>query len=361
MTPLNYYREQCRSGRIAENAGQLSVITELDRIHHELISEHRKRRQLLARMRKPKLIRGLYVWGGVGIGKTFMMDCFYQTLPFHEKKRIHFHHFMQWIHAELKKHQGQKNPLNIIAKKMAQKTLVICFDEFFVKDIADAMLLARLFHALFAYGVCLVATSNTEPDELYKRGLQRESFLPAIELIKKHTLVLHLSINIDYRLRHLHDAGVFYSPHDEKAQAHLEETFTILTSGHLVYHEPIEICGRLIEVKKHSADVIWFDFSAICSVPRCQKDYIEIAKNYKTVFVSNIPVIPPNAKDTILLFIHLVDVFYDAHTRFIFSAARKVDELYQHGYLQSDFMRTRSRLTEMQSQHYFEQDSFNLP
>jgi cell division protein ZapE len=353
MTPLERYRKQCQQGLVHEDPEQLMVLSHLDNISHALVREHQLRRHVLNKLRRPKLIKGLYVWGGVGIGKTFMMDCFYESLPFQAKKRLHFHHFMQWIHHELKLHQGQKDPLKIIAKKLAKQTLVLCFDEFFVKDIADAMLLARLLTALFANGVCLVATSNTQPDELYWRGLQRESFLPAIELIKTHTRVIHLTTQIDYRLRHLKDAGVFYMPNDEKAHAALENAFAIMANGHVISHDPIEIHERFIPINKQSGEVIWFDFDVLCSVPRSQQDYLEIAKRYRTVLISNIPVIPPQAKDKISLLIHLIDVFYDAHVRLVFSAADQVSQLYPHGYLQADFKRAQSRLIEMQSQHYF--------
>jgi cell division protein ZapE len=353
MTPLDQYRKKCQQGLILEDPEQLIILSHLDAISDALIREYQSRQHVLKKWRQPKSIKGLYVWGGVGIGKTFMMDCFYESLPFQTKKRLHFHHFMQWIHHELKLHQGQKDPLTIIAKKLAKQTLVLCFDEFFVKDIADAMLLARLLAALFTHGVSLVATSNTQPDKLYWRGLQRESFLPAIELIKTHTQVIHLTTSVDYRLRHLKDAGVFYTPNDEKAHAALEKTFTIMTNGHVISKDPIEVHERFIPIKKQSNDVIWFDFEVLCSVPRSQQDYIEIAKRYRTVFISDIPIIPPQARDKISLLIHLIDVFYDAHVRLVFSAAEQVSQLYPHGYLQADFKRAQSRLIEMQSEHYF--------
>lgn len=353
MTPIEYYQEQCKKGQIVEDIQQLKVLDYLQKIHGDLIREQRKRVKFFSALRKPKLIQGLYIWGGVGIGKTFLMDCFYHCLPFPEKKRQHFHQFMQWIHQQLKLHQGKKDPIEVIAKELASNTLVLCFDELFVTDITDAMLLGRLFKALFSRGVCLVATSNAMPDDLYKNGLQRKQFLPAIALLKQHTTVIHVPTITDYRLRHLKEAGVFYTPNDQEAREKMEKSFALLAHNKVVHYGSIEIHGRLVSIKKRADDIIWFDFDVICSVPRSQHDYLAIAENYRTVFISNIPIIPPNAKNMISLFIRLVDVFYDARVRLIFSAEKPVDQIYEHGYLSSDYQRTRSRLLEMQSESYF--------
>jgi len=302
------------------------------------------------------LVQGLYIWGGVGIGKTFLLDCFYHCLPFKEKMRMHFHPFMQMIHQELKAHQGEKNPLQIIANKLAKKTSVLCFDEFFVTDITDAMILARLFDALFAQGVCLIATSNTKPDDLYKNGLQRPLFLPAIALLKQNTTVLHVPTSIDYRLRHLKKSGVFYTPDDAMAEENMEKSFALLANGAEIDDEPIEILGRVIPIRKKTRDIIWFDFDVICRVPRSQQDYLAIAKKYNTVFITHIPVISPHAKDMISLFIRLIDVFYDARIRVVFSAAETIKKIYTQGYLLADYTRTQSRLLEMQSESYFSKE-----
>lgn len=250
MTPISYYYEQCRQGFIVEDANQLFAMQHLERVFNELLAEREKRSGLLAFLRRPHLIKGVYLWGGVGIGKTFMMDCFYHCLPFPNKMRMHFHQFMQNIHQALTQHQGEKDPLQVIAKELSQKTLVLCFDEFFVSDITDAMLLGRLFKALFARGVCLVATSNSAPDDLYKYGLQRSQFLPAIAMLKQQTDVVHLASVIDYRLRHLKEAGVFYTPLNKKAEQNMEKSFEALTRGEKIETTPVTILDRQINVKK---------------------------------------------------------------------------------------------------------------
>jgi cell division protein ZapE len=353
MTPLNYYKEQVAKGIIFEDPEQLAAMQHLNRVFLDLLDESKRRNRFFSFLQKPRLVKGLYLWGGVGIGKTFMMDCFYHTLPFSNKMRMHFHQFMQRIHDLLAKHQGESDPLQAIAKELAKKTMVLCFDEFYVSDITDAMLLGRLFKALYAEGVTLVATSNVAPDNLYKNGLQRSQFLPAIALLKENTEVMHIPTVIDYRLRHLKEAGVFYTPLDATAQLNMEKTFAMLTQGEVVETTPISIYNRLISVVKRTQDVIWFDFKEICRVPRSQKDYLAIAKEYRTVFVSDIPVIQPTEKDTICLFISLVDVFYDARVRLVISAAEPVELIYNRGYKTLEYTRTNSRLLEMQSVDYF--------
>lgn len=353
MTPLEYYKEQCDQSVIFEDPKQLAVMQQLQRIYLELLQEHNARQGILSFFHKSKMIKGLYLWGGVGIGKTFMMDCFYKCIPFKEKMRMHFHQFMKLVHQELKKYQGEKDPLQLIAKKFSRQVMLLCFDELFVSDITDAMLLGHLFRALFKQGVCLVTTSNTAPDDLYKNGLQREQFLPAIEMLKQNTLVMHVPTVIDYRLRHLKEAGVFYCPLDENARLNMEKSFESLRGDNPVSTDDVIILGRPIKIKKQTDKIIWFDFAEICKVPRSQNDYLAIAEKYNTVFISDIPVIPDNAKDTICLFITLVDVFYDARVRLVFSAAEPVGEIYSRGYMVLEYTRTHSRLLEMQSTDYF--------
>ncbi len=353
MTPIDYYREQNSKGLIVDDQHQWMALQSLQQLHHDLLIEHKKRSAFYAAFRRQQLVRGLYLWGGVGIGKTFLMDCFYQSLPFPEKMRMHFHHFMQMVHQELKKHQGKKDPLQFVANEIAQKCMVLCFDELTVSDITDAMLLGRLISALFTRGVCLIATSNILPDDLYKDGVQRRQFFQGIALLKHLTTVLHLSSTIDYRSQHLSKAGVFFSPNDEAAHKKMDCIFTVLANGKNVSAEPIEIHGRIIQTHKQVNDVVWFDFAAICHVPRSQLDYLAIAKKFHTIFISNIPVIPGDAKNRIALFIRLVDVFYDAKVRLICSAETQVKQIYTQGHLFFDYARTYSRLLEMQSEAYF--------
>ena len=353
MTPLDYYDEQCRKGVILKDPQQLAALWSFQRVYEALITENKNRSGWRALFHRSALVHGLYVWGGVGIGKTFLMDCFYHCLPFDKKLRMHFHQFMQRVHNALTLHQGEKDPLQIIAKELAQETNVLCFDELFVSDITDAMLLGRLFKALFQKGVCLVATSNFAPDDLYKNGLQRLQFLPAIALLKKQMELVHIPTKIDYRLRHLKEAGVFYTPLDDVAKKNMEKTFAALTNGEPIDDTPLNVYDRSIKVKKRTNDIVWFEFADICQVPRSQKDYLWIAKQFSTVLISDIPVIPSSAKDTICLFVNLVDVFYDARVRLVMSAAEPVAELYDRGAMILEYARTHSRLLEMQSTDYF--------
>lgn len=349
MTPYDYYRDQCQKGFITEDHQQLQVLQHLQRIYSGLLSEHKKRCGMFSSLRKPQMIKGAYLWGGVGIGKTFLLDCLYRTLPFQNKLRMHFHPFMQLIHKELKTHQGKKDPLKYIAKDIARKYLLLCFDEFVVTDIVDAMLLGRLFRLMFAYGVCVVTTSNAMPDDLYKRGLQRKSFLPTIALLKQNTEVIHLPTSLDYRARYLSTTCVFYIPNDEASRLGMEQAFSILTNHEEFSSEPIEICGRKIEIIKEAEDTIWFEFDKLCAIPRNQEDYLAIAAKYKTVLISNIIPLSAHANDRINLFIRMIDIFYDAHTKVIISSAVNIADIYTEGNMLADYKRTHSRLLEMQS------------
>ena len=353
MTPLDYYNEQCQKGVILQDPEQLIALISLQRAYDELIFSHKKQTNIFSFLHRSHSIKGVYLWGGVGIGKTFMLDCFFNCLPFKQKKRMHFHQFMQRIHHDLTIHQGESDPLQVIAETLANEAKVICFDEFFVSDITDAMLLGRLLKALFAKGVCFVATSNIAPDALYQYGLQRLQFLPAIDLIKRNTEVVNIKSTVDYRLRHLKTAGIFYSPLDQAAFDNMQKTFSVLTKDQPFSTEPITINQRVIHIKKQAGDIVWFDFKEICHVPRSQNDYLAIAKHYKTVFISDITVILPHEKDIICLFVCLVDVLYDARVKLVISAAEPVADIYRRGFMILEYTRTHSRLLEMQSQNYF--------
>lgn len=353
MDPINYYHNQCREGLIIEDPHQLVVIQQLQALYKALVVESERRSGLLGSWRTKRLVRGLYIWGGVGRGKTFMMDCFFNALPFSNKLRMHFHPFMRHVHEQLKHYQGKKNPLDLVAADIAKKALVLCFDEFVVTDIADAIVLARLLDALFKQGVCLVATSNVQPNELYKHGLQRHNFLPAIALLKQHTQVSHIQTEIDYRLRYLKDAGVFYYPNDDDAQKHMEKTFSVLShEDNEINDRDITVYDRKIRVVKEVENVVWFDFNVICRPPRSQHDYLVLVSSYHTIFISDIPQINADANDTITLFIRLIDVMYDAKTKLVFSAAVPIEQIYPAGRFTFEFERTKSRLVEMQSENY---------
>lgn len=317
------------------------------------LTNHLKSRQAWYRFLWPKKwIKGLYVTGPVGIGKTYMMDLFYQNLPDKHKLRVHFLHFMQQIDQKLRFLQGKTDPVLKVAAELAKQYHVICIDEFIVDDIAHAMIVGELFQALFAMHVVLVATSNTKINDLYRDGLNREAFLPTIALLHQYCDEIDLESSIDYRLGkslHLH-AYIF--PLDDKCDQLFLQQFQSLasTSGR---SDPISVQSRFISVVKVSESVVWFEFAMICDMPRCQLDYIELAERYHTIFVSDIPKLGEVSTNTpVVLFIQLVDVLYDRGIRLIISAAVSAQELYQSGPMLPQFARTLSRLEEMQSEDY---------
>lgn len=295
---------------------------------------------------------GLYFWGGVGRGKTYLVDTFYESLPFPDKMRTHFHRFMQRVHTELEHYKGEKNPLTLIASKFASEARVICFDEFFVKDITDAMILANLLEALFAKGVVLVATSNIVPDDLYKDGLQRARFLPAIDLVKRHCEVVNVDSGIDYRLRALERVRIFHHPLGEKATVQLERSFRDVAGSEGERDAPIEINHRVLTSRRVHEDVVWFDFRMLCDGPRSQNDYIELAREFHTVLVSDVPQMGRGSDDQARRFINMVDEFYDRGVKLLMSAEQPAERLYTEGTLTFEFERTVSRLQEMQSREY---------
>ena len=358
LTPLQRYeRDLSRSGFIADPL-QEQALQLLQALYEKLIREDRLwqgwRRRLAARFlnRRPPPQRGLYFWGGVGRGKTYLVDLFFESLPVKAKLRMHFHRFMQRVHHELKRLHEQANPLQFVADRFADQTLVICFDEFHVSDITDAMLLGNLLQALFDRGITLVATSNEHPDQLYRDGLQRDRFLPAIELIKTHTHVFHLDGGIDYRLRYLDSAEIYRTPLDEKAGSMLTANFEHLAPDAGTCGEKIEIEGRQIESVRCADGVAWFDFAVLCGGPRAAADYIELGRLYQTILIANIPQMDDDSNDMAKRFITLIDEFYDRNVRVIMTAATEVDSLYRGEKLAEPFRRTRSRLVEMQSHDY---------
>jgi len=359
MSLITHYEQQCAAGKIQPDQQQLAMLDFFQTVLEDLRTAYKTKKSLLARVRKPKLVTGLYVWGGVGIGKTFLMDSFYQHLPFPEKLRLHFHAFMQYIHHELKKYQGKKDPLQIIAKELAKQYHVICFDEFVVTDIVDAMLLKNLLQALFANGVCFVATSNTAPDDLYKNGLQRAAFLPAIALLKENLHVVHSQSKQDYRMIQLRKSGVYFYPDNADAHDKMEIIFSMLQGEDEVSIDRLQILDRDIKVIKRTEKIAWFNFIEICHVPRSQQDYLQIAKQFTIVFISHLPVFAVDAKNSITLFIRLIDVLYDAGTPVIFSAAAPSELLGKNLTHNPEYARTQSRLQEMQSEKYFSHHIFS--
>ena len=296
--------------------------------------------------------RGIYLWGGVGRGKTFLMDIFFETTNLKAKRRIHFHRMMHDVHRRLKALGAVADPLDVIADDIAQETRLLCFDEFFVSDIGDAMLLARLLDGLFRRGVTLVATSNSPPDELYKNGLQRQRFVPAIELLQRYNNVVNMDGGVDYRLRLLQQAGTFLTPNDEHANRRLLHFFAESASSQLEDNQLLEVNGRDVRAHKCAKGIAWFEFEDICDGPRSQLDYIEVARWYPTVIVSGVPILTTNREDQARRFIALVDEFYDRRVKLMLSADADIGGLYSGSRLAFEFDRTVSRLIEMQSTEY---------
>jgi cell division protein ZapE len=359
VTVAELYERECARLGYQPDPSQRQVVALLDDLRDRLIAAKPKRLLgnkllggLLSGGKLHPLQRGLYVWGGVGRGKTWLMDLFFQSLPFRDKQRSHFHRFMQSVHDELKKYQQQANPLDRVADRLAGKARVLCFDELFVTDIADAMLLGNLFRGLFERGVTLVATSNVKSDDLYKEGLQRARFVPAIRLLKEHTQAVHMDAGADYRLRHLECAQTWFDVREAATPAALEKLFDAIAAEPGATDSTLILNHRRLRARRHADGAIWFAFKELCEGPRGQADYIEIARCYHTVFVTDVPVLGPDTENAARRFISLVDEFYDRAVKLIVSAAAPVTQTYRGTKLTFEFERTKSRLVEMQSQEY---------
>lgn len=347
-TPISFDKTGFRP-----DPAQLKLIERLQQLHRALVAE-RPAPGLLGRLLKhmPEPVLGLYIWGGVGRGKTHLMDHFFEAIPFTEKQRIHFHRFMQGIHAELKTLPRTPDPLQIIAKRLASKIRLLCLDEFHVNDIGDAMLLAGVLKTLFKNGVTLVTTSNIPADRLYQNGLQRERFLPAIDLLKHYTDELHLDGDLDYRSELLELTGTFHIQGDSDVTPLLQRQFNSLAPNNITLAAKLEINQREISTIAVSDDVAWFEFGALCETPRSSADYLEIAREYHAVIISDVPQMSEAKDDAAQRFIHLVDTLYDHSVKTIISAAVRPADIYtgrRHG---STFQRTASRLQEMASEQY---------
>lgn len=358
MTPIESYQADLARDGFEHDPRQAAVVHELQGVYEELTARPQDRGGLFKHLRftsrtRPDPVRGVYLWGGVGRGKTHLVNDFYKSLPFADKLRVHFHRFMQDLHGELKKLPKTPDPVPLVAEGLSMQARVLCLDEFHVTDITDAMLLGRLLTALFERGVTLVTTSNIPPDDLYRDGLQREHFLPAIELIKEHTRVICLDGKEDYRLRYLEHAEIYHFPLDAEADSSLLESFRGLRPEGVVEGEEIEIEDRPITSVRFADGIAWFDFKALCDEPKGTIDYIEIARCFHTVFIANIPKMGDEDKDKAARFIRLVDVLYDHSVNLVASADAAPDGLYTSSSpLAFDFTRTQSRLEEMRSHDY---------
>lgn len=361
MTPLEIYNNDIKQHGFQKDAAQLQAVTALDKLYHQFnaylqtpVEKPTGWRSWFAKKDAsgPSAPKGLYFWGGVGRGKTYLVDTFYDALPTEKKMRVHFHRFMYRVHDELNSLGDVNDPLEIVADKFKAEAEIICFDEFFVSDITDAMILGTLFQALFKRGVILVATSNIPPHDLYRNGLQRARFLPAIELIEANCEILNVDSGIDYRLRTLEQAEIYHSPLDQQANKNLCHYYQQLVGEGKRGAQSIEINHRDIPVIEASEDVLHASFAQLCQSARSQNDYIEMSRIYHTVLLADVRQMDRTIDDAARRFIALVDEFYERNVKLIISAEVPLAELYSDGLLEFEFKRCQSRLVEMQSHDY---------
>jgi cell division protein ZapE len=364
--PLEWYWHFSQRGDFQTDGDQLRVVQELQRLFEQLEEYRQYRAGKINRLvtnlgagRRPP--RGMYIWGGVGRGKSLMMDAFFKVSRHRRKRRVHFHQFMREVHARMRALAGQEDPLDAIATDIARELRLLAFDEFHVSDIADAMILGRLLELLIARGVVLVMTSNYRPDDLYPNGLQRARFLPAIEILKRELDVVPLGGTVDHRRRLLDQLSVYYTPIDDAADAHLARIFEAMTKATYNVDGIIEIGGRPVLFRRRAKGVVWFDFAELCEKPRSQVDFLEIASAYHTVLISNVRRMAAAETDVARRFTWLVDIFYDQRVKLVIAAEAPPEELLGQAadgtgaerMLRAEFARTASRLREMQSREYF--------
>ena len=352
--PYEKYNELVIQGAIEEDPEQEAIASILDKLYEQLNAPT----GIMGRWRLPfkpfprRAVQGLYIWGGVGRGKTMLMDMFCECLPEGQRLRFHFHRFMQRVHDDLRINSGATNPLDAVAEGLSLESKILCFDEFYVSDIGDAMILSELLAALFSRGVTLVATSNIVPDRLYWNGLQRARFLPAINLLKQNTMVLELASRVDYRLRVLQQDQIYYYPLTDDAERGLRERFYDLVKKSSWIKEELQVNGRIIKAVAVTENIAWFRFAELCHGPRSQNDYIELAKIFHTLLLSGIPIFTSANEDAARRFISLIDELYDCNVNLVLTAEVEAENLYQGGMFREEFARTASRLIEMQSENY---------
>ena len=358
MTLREQYRQQIREHGYQADQPQAHAIERLDVLHSRLIHKTRKHPDILnilainLGLKGKQDNKGIYLWGSVGRGKTWLMDLFYESLPITEKFRIHFHQFMQVVIDELELLKGHQNPLKLVARNFSRRFQILCLDEFQVTDITHAMLLSGLLEAMYKEGITLVATSNREPDELYKNGLQRDRFLPAIQLIKQHSEIVRIDGETDYRLRLLEKSHIWYQPITDQTENELMQRFSELAPCTANDQEVIYINYRNIQTRCRADDVVWFNFNILCTTPRASSDYLVMARIFSTIFISGIPVMDESMDDMARRFINLIDALYDRNVKLIVSAYGEPAMLYQGNQLLFPFKRTISRLEEMRSHAY---------
>jgi cell division protein ZapE len=352
LTVKQIYEAELAIRGYTPDPAQLRAIEALERCALEWTAFKEKRSNALKKLiNRPDIPRGVYMFGGVGRGKSFLMDCFYNAVPLKRKTRLHFHEFMREVHRELALLQGTVNPLDELAKRMSKRFRLICFDEFHVADITDAMILHRLLTALFDNGVGFVTTSNFKPDALYPGGLHRDRILPAIALLNARLEVINVDNGTDYRRRTLEALTLYHVPNGPQADGAMEQAFNALEETH--DEDPVlHIEARQIRAKRKAGGMVWFDFKTLCGGPRSQNDYLEIASMFHTVFLSDVPHMPLRMASEARRFTWLIDVLYDRRVKLVMSAAVAPADLYTEGPMAHEFLRTVSRLSEMQTQEY---------
>ncbi len=352
MSVTELYRQTLAERGYTADEAQLRAVAALQRCEDEWVAYKQRRANPLTKILvRPAIPRGVYMYGGVGRGKSFLMDCFFQAVPLTRKTRLHFHEFMREVHRELQELKGVQNPLDELGKRIARRFRLICFDEFHVADVTDAMILHRLLESLFANRVSIVTTSNFHPDGLYPNGLNRERIFPAIELLKRELEVVNVDAGIDYRRRTLEQVQLYHTPLGPEADAAMLRTFDDLAEAR--DEEPVlHIEHREIRARRRAGGVVWFDFRTLCGGPRSQNDYLELASRFHTLLLSDVPQMPPRLSAEARRFTWLVDVLYDRRVKLVMSAAVPPEALYTEGALAHEFPRTVSRLAEMQSAEY---------
>ncbi len=346
-----YEQTLAERGYKADDA-QLRAVAALERCEREWADYKARRGNALTKLiRRPPIPRGVYMWGGVGRGKSFLMDCFFQAVPLTRKARLHFHEFMREVHRELQELKGTADPLQVLGERIARRYRLICFDEFHIADVTDAMILHRLLASMFEHRVSIVTTSNFHPDDLYPNGLHRDRILPAIALLKDRLEAVNVDAGTDYRQRTLEHVRIYLTPLGPEADAALAQAFDELSEAR--DEDPaLHIEHRVLHARRRAGGVVWFDFRTLCGGPRSQNDYLEIASRFHTVLLSGVPHMPPRLASEARRFTWLVDVLYDRQVKLILSAEVPPDQLYTEGPLSHEFPRTVSRLREMQSAQY---------
>ncbi|MGA8050965.1 MAG: cell division protein ZapE [Burkholderiales bacterium] len=351
---VSLYRRQLASRGFVSDAAQWRAVDRLQRLYEEWSAYKARRKTALRRLLvKPPLPKGVYLWGGVGRGKSFLMDSFFLCVPLVRKRRVHFHHFMRELHKELDELKGTEDPIAAAAERTARRYRLVCFDEFHVSDIADAMILGRFLDQVMARGVVMCMTSNYAPRELYPNGLQRERFLPAIELLESQLDVLEVDSGLDYRRRKLERLKVYHV--GPGAESGLQRIFEELRDVEQE-RQPLDVEGRRIPYRQRAGGLVWFDFEALCAGPRSYADYVDLAKRFHTLILSGVPRMSARNADAARRFTWLIDVLYDDRVKLVVSADAQPEELFVEGTHSAEFARAASRLHEMQSAEYLQSE-----